>query len=348
MTRSDPRTRHRGAFDIAVSAVLPIVAALGVGAPALAEEKKWTVKLEPVYTMVHGHDPHVLTTHDRDTSSTPTLDTKKGVNLETDDGFAYSLEFQYTKGQWTWGIDYFLLLTSQKAPDRTAAADGVAGPIEEVVFEVAGNSFMSTDPAEVLFYSVLEDTDLEIWTADFYGMRTLAEKPDGSVRLQLGLRLGDFDNDYHAVVGVQGVNGSRLDSSSNYPLLMGPLVGLAGNIQRGRHSIEGYIGQSLLIGSAELNSMSREFTGPFGPTPTFVAQESFDSDPDVAIPITEFRVRWTCKLGDRVSVGAGVNTSAWWDVPVPPGVVPIENGREVLHENTVILFGLSGAVSFAF
>lgn len=349
MTQSDPRARRRrGRPDLAIPAVLPIIAALGVGGPVEAEEKKWTVKLEPVYAAVHGHDPHVLTIHDRDLDSTPTLDRKTGVNLVTEDGFAYSLEFQYSKGQWTWGVDYFLLLTSQKAADRTAAADGPAGPIEEAVFEVADRSFTSTDPTEVLFYGVLEDTDLEIWTADFYGMKTLADKPDGSLRLQLGLRVGDFDNDYHGVVGVQGVDGSRLDASSNYPLMMGPLVGLSGSVRLGRNSFEGYIGQSLLIGSAELSNVTRDFTGSFGPTPTFVAEERFHTEQDVAIPITELRVRWTCRLGDHVSVGVGVNTSAWWDVPVPPGIVPVENGGEALHENTVVLFGLSGAVGFTF
>jgi hypothetical protein len=348
MTQSDPRARRSRAFDSAVRAVLPIIAALGVGGPVHAEERRWNVKLEPVYTAVYGHDPHVLTIHDRDLDSAPTLDSKTGVSLDTDDGLAYRVEFQYSRGQWAWGVDYFLLLTSQSAADRTAAADGPAGPIEEVVFEVADRSFTSTDPSEVLFYSVLEDTDLEIWTADFYGVRTLAEKPDSSIRLQIGLRVGDFDNDYRAVVGVQGVNGSRLDASSNYPLMMGPLVGLAGSVRRGRNSIEGSIGQSLLIGSAELSSMSREFTGPFSVTPTFVAQERFEKDQDVAIPITEFRVRWTCRLGDHVSLGAGVDTSLWWDVPVPPGVVPIENGDEALHENTVVLFGLLGSVNFTF
>jgi hypothetical protein len=202
------------------------------------------------------------------------------------------------------------------------------------------------DSSEVLFYEVLEDTDLEAWTFDLYAMRTLSEKPGSSMRLQLGFRLGDFDNDYRAVVGIQNVGGSQLDASSNYPLLMGPLVGLAGELQRGRNSIEAYVGQSVLLGSVELDTMSREFTGAFGPMPTYVSQESFKREQDVAIPITEFRIRWICKVNELISLGAGVHTSAWWDVPVPPGVVPMENGDEALHEDTIVFFGLLGAVKF--
>jgi hypothetical protein len=327
---------------------LPILVALGAGGPAFGEEGKWTFEFQPVYMQVYGHDPHVLTIHEIDLDSTPPRDTKEDVSLETENDLAYRFEFQYTGSEWGWGVDYFLLLTSQSADDLTAAADGLAGPIERVDFEVADRSFTSLDPSEVLFYEVLEDTDLEAWTFDAYATKTLSAKPGSSLRLQLGLRLGDFDNDYRAVVGIQGVGGSQLDASSNYPLLMGPLVGLAGSVDRGRNSIEAYVGQSVLLGSVELDTMSRDFIGPFGPTPTYVSQESFKREQDVAIPITEFRIRWICKVNELISLGAGVHISTWWDVPVPPGVVPIEDGDEALHENTLILFGLLGAVKFNF
>ena len=39
--------------------------------------------------------------------------------------------------------------------------------------------------------------------------RILAEKPNSDVRMHFGLRLGDFDNDYRAVVGIEGVAGRR-------------------------------------------------------------------------------------------------------------------------------------------
>jgi hypothetical protein len=344
-----PRGRRHGRIPgAAILAILPLLFAPGSVRPARAAEATRTLELEAIFMQVHGHDPHVLTIHERDLDATPTTDAKTAVSLETDDGLAYRLRYRHGRGAWGWGVDYFLLLTSQDTAERTGAADGAPGPTEEVIFEVADRSFTSSDPGEVLFYRILEDTDLEVWTLDLYGVRRLAGDSAAGIDLMLGLRVGDFDNDYRAVVGIEGTGGSLLDASSNYPLMMGPLVALAGTMKRGRHSVEGYLGQSVLLGSAELDGMSREFTGPFGPSPALVAIETFQQKPDVAIPITEFRLRYRYRLGDRVSLGAGVETSVWRDVPVPPGVTPIADGDEALHENTIVFFGLLGGLTFTF
>ncbi len=164
----------------------------------------------------------------------------------------------------------------------------------------------------MLFYGVLEDTDLTAWTLDLYATRTLTEMPQASLTLLLGLRNADFDNDYRAVVGVQGTAGSRLDASSNYGRMMGPLLGLAATGSVGRHMFAGHLGQSVVFGDAELSSSSREFTGPFTETPSFFAQETFREERDVAIPITELRFDWAYDLTDRWSLGVGAETSAWW------------------------------------
>ena len=261
---------------------------------------------------------------------------------------AYRDEVQYTRKQWRWGVDIFWFDTAQSAASRTAAADGPSGPVNDVVFQVADRSFTSSGPSEVLYYSVLEDTDLAAWTVDLYGMRTLAGNSDSGIHLQFGLRIGDFDNDYRAVVGMQDATGSRLDASSNYDLMMGPLVGLAGDFHSGRNHIEGYIGQSVLLGSVELTSMSREFTGPSSDAPSFYAQETLSTVKDVAVPITEFRLNWTYRLSKLLSLGLGANTSVWWDVAVPPGVIPIEGGDGALHENTIVFFGVLGVVELRF
>lgn len=191
---------------------------------------------------------------------------------------------------------------------------------------------------------MLEDTDLEMWTLDLYALRTLSESAGGSLSLQLGVRFGDFDNDYHAVAGLQGIEGRRVDASSNYGRMTGPLIGLSGSIPMGRSSLYGYIGQSVIFGSAELSGTVGDFQGPFSENPAFVSQATFHADDDVAIPITEVRLTWVYNLSGVFSLGAGVHTSTWWDVPVPPGVVPLENGDAVLDENTLVLFGAMGIV----
>lgn len=344
--------RHGRVLDLTRRTLLAIAVALAAGSEAQAGGGEWSLQLEPMIMEAYGHDQHVLTIHEIDLDSMPRLDTNTAVHLDTDSNYAYRGEFRNTRQQWGWGIDFLWFNTSQGIADRTAAA---AGAIDQVVFEVADRSLASSDPSQVLLYTVLEDTDIAMWTLDFYALRTLAETPASSLRLQFGMRFGDFDNDYRAVVGVQDVGGSRLDASSNYGLMMGPLVGLVSELQRGRNRIEGYIGQSLILGDTELDNMYREFTGQLStafPTdadlPTAFLQQGFRAEQDVAIPITEFRLKWTYKLSDHVSVGAGANTSVWLDLPVPPGVKPIENGREALHENTIVFFGMAGIVELTF
>lgn len=337
------QTRGRGTIDLIWRTVLAILLVLGGKESARAEDAEWTVLLEPMYMDAYGHDQHILTIHQIDLDSTPAVDGRTPVALDTEDGLGYRFELQYTRSDWGLGLDFFWFNTSQGRTGRTAAASG--GANDEVVFEVAGRSFTSNDPGQVLFFDVLEDTDLNAWTVDLYAMRTLAQTPASSLQLQLGLRNADFDNDFHYVVGIQNVAGSLFDASSNYGRMIGPLVGLVGEAHFGKHSIRGYIGQSVVLGTAELLvNMTRDFIGPVSDAPSVVAEEFFGKDEDVAIPITEFRVNWLYPISQRVSLGVSANTSVWWDVPVPPGVIPIAGGHEVFHENTILYFGLAVAV----
>jgi hypothetical protein len=191
-------------------AVLPIILALAVGSSAHAGEGKWTLQLEPMYMEASGHDQHVLTIREIDLAAAPQAAQQTAVNLETEAGPAYRLELQHSRGKWGWGIDHFSFITSQSTPNRTAAAAGPSGTPGQVAFETANQTFTSSDPSETLFYGVLEDTDLEVWTVDLYATRTLAQKSASGLHLQFGLRLADFDNDYHAALGVQDVGGARL------------------------------------------------------------------------------------------------------------------------------------------
>lgn len=323
-------------------AVLPILLALGAAESARGEDGKWTVLLEPMYMDAYGHDQHILTIHQIDLDSTPRVDGSTPVALDTDDGLGFRFELQYNRSDWGLGLDFFWFDTSQGRPNRTAAA---GGGIDEVIFEASDRRFTSDAPGEVLFFEVLEDTDLIAWTVDLYAMKTLAETPASALQLQFGLRNADFDNDFHSAVGIQNVAGSLFDASSNYGRMIGPVLGLAGEVRFGRHSIKGYIGQSVVFGTAELLvNETRDFVGPLSDAPSVVGMEFFGKDEDVAIPITEFRLNWLYPISERISLGVSANTSIWWDVPVPPGVIPMAGGDEVFHENTILYFGLAVAV----
>jgi hypothetical protein len=59
-------------------------------------------------------------------------------------------------------------------------------------------------------------------------------------------------------------------------------------------------------------------------------------------------VKWVYRLSEVFSVGAGVHGSTWWNVPVPPGIVPTQSGTAALDENTLVLFGAAGIVRISF
>ena len=226
---------------------LSIILALGAAPPIAAADSEWSLLLEPMIMDAYGHDPHILTVREFALGGTPTAITETPVTLETDSGLAYRFELQYARDDWTLGLDFFWFNTSQGRPSRTAAADGPAGPIEQIDFEVADRVFTSDDPGEALVFGVLEDTDLIAWTVDLYAIKTLMETPESGLELQLGLRNADFDNDFHSVTALENVSGSLIDASSNYPRMIGPLLGLSGDLHFGRNLIRGYLGQSVVF-----------------------------------------------------------------------------------------------------
>jgi hypothetical protein len=324
--------------------VVSVLVTLALASPVHAQSSGFRIRLEPTYMNPYGNDRHVLTLHQINLS--PLVDRKTGVTLDTESGLAYLGGLSYTKGRWTWGTDFFWFAdTRQEVPDITLSG-GTASDV--AVIEVADQTFTSSTSGQVLFYHALEDTEMAAWTLDFYGMRTLTESRGGWLGLQLGIRFGDFDNDYRAVAGVENTNGVRIDASSNYGRMTGPLVGLAGTIQQGRISFDGYLGQSVIMGQPAFEVIARRFTGAFNDSPTVVAEESFDTARDIAIPITELRIRAKFGLMDQVSLGAGIHASSWWDVGVPPGTVPIPNGDQVLQENTLVFFGVMGVLEIKF
>lgn len=331
--------RHRP-FPRGTLATILLVVALAAGTPASAGE--WTIEFAPLLMDAWGHDQQVLTvgelTIDNETGNL--IDTQTPVRIETNSGGAYRGRFQYGGGRWSWGIVYLWFNTSQDQVGRSVSAGG--GP-DLVVFETANRLYGSSGPNEVLFFNVLEDTDLAIWTMDLYAARRLTASPDDrGISLVLGLRIGDFDNDYRAVTGLEDAAGTRYDASSNYGAMVGPVTGLRAEARRGRHSFEAFFSQSVLLGEADLSIRTRDYLGSFSAEPAFVVDEMYARTQDVAIPISELRLEWSYQLTRSLALGLMADAATWWDVPVPPGVVP--GGGPKLQENTIVFFGLGGSL----
>lgn len=339
-------TRGSTVSRSAAGAFLALLLVSAFPGSVLAADSGWSLLLEPMYMDGYGNDQHILTIHEFDFDSTPALDASTPVTLDTEQKPGYRFELQYTRAQWsdwTFGLDFFWFATSQGRAGRANAADA---PIDQVVFQAADRSFTSDGPGEVLFFRVLEDTDMAAWTADLYGLRTLAESSDSNLKVQFGLRNADFDNDVHTVAGIEDVEGALTDASSNYGRMIGPLIGLSAETQVGDGMLRGYLGQSIVFGSTDLTGTVQDFIGPANAAPSVTGVDLFRADRDVAIPITEFRINWLYPVTPSISVGLAVNASIWWDIPVPPGVVPISGGSDLFRENTVSYFGLGLAVKY--
>lgn len=331
-----------GGRGISISSILAALLVLAAG-PALAGDGEWTIRFEPVYMEVYGHDQHVLYVEARDLDADLRPTEATAINLDTDGGLAYRARFQYSRDRWNWGVDGMIFLTSQDAPSRT---ESPSGDVDQIRYEFADYIFYA-GPGETAYFRVLEDTDLQMWTLDLFGERTMYERGNGVIRMLLGLRLGDFDNDFHGVAGDDG-DGTLVDASSNYDLMMGPVVGATAEYRFGKQSIHGYAGQSVLLGEAELTNVTRYFNGPFGESPEFYYRHEFGFIEDVAIPVTEFRIKWGYDLTRHLTLGAGFESGIWWEVPVPPGVIPDWTDSRMLDENTIVLFGLSVSARYRF
>jgi hypothetical protein len=318
-----------------------LVLAVGLCTAAQAESE-WSLLFEPMYMDAFGHDPHILTVREFDDDANPQAQAATPVALDTESGPAYRFEARYAADDWTLGLDFFWFNTGQGRPTRSGSA---AAPFERIEFEVADRILSADAPGETLTFAVLEDTDIIAWTVDVYANRRLVESDTVRLDFQFGLRNADFDNDFHSVTALQDTNGSQIDASSNYPRMLGPLLGLSAEARFAGSVLRGYLGQSLIFGTAELRHFTTDFTGPAA-SPTIVNFERFAQDREVAIPITEARLNWLYPLGERFQLGVSANTSLWWDVPVPPGVTPGTGADTRFEEKTIVYFGLAAAVKF--
>jgi hypothetical protein len=307
-----------------------------------AQAATWSVEVAPAYVEVGGHDPRLLTVR--------AAGRREGVTLDTEAALGYRAAALYDRGAWAYGLDFFIHRTDQAAGPLSAAAGSAADPR---TFELPHRSFTSHGPGEVLYYRTLEDTTVELWVLDLYARRRLAGSDRGAVALILGVRNADFDNDYRAIAGIGTTGGTRLDASSNYSRMAGPLVGVVGTLERGRHSLSAQLRQSVVFGDIELERSLRDFSGPPGPfagppeeVPAVPERARLAKSESITVPMTDLRLSWTVALGERWAVGASAGGTVWWDLAVPPGVDP--SRPDALESTNLVTYDLAATLRFTF
>jgi hypothetical protein len=324
-----------------VPAVAILAGALGQVAAAVAQAPSWGVELVPVYTEVTGHDAHVLTV----------LEAGRGgaVELATEAALGYRAAVRHRRGAWAYGLDFFIHRTDQSADPIELEPAGTG----ELRFELPGRSFAAGATGEPLYFRTLEDTTVELWVADLSARRRLGARPDRGWSVLFGLRNADFDNDYRAIAGRGALGGVRIDASSNYSRLLGPLVGLAGERSFGRHALAADLRQSWVRGDVELTRTLLDFEGPPAPfavppeaVPEGLERERLDFADTISVPMTDLRLAWRFALGESWALVALGEATAWWDLAVPPGVVP---GRaDAREEVDLVTYGLGVGLHYRF
>jgi hypothetical protein len=320
-----------------------LAAALLLPAAAAADDDRWSLDAEGAQLSVSGLDRDVLL----DVAGPAAAGGGARTSLDTEDGFGWRAELRRAGDRWTWGADFLLLVTDQDAP----RVIGAAAPGGTRTFVVGGGEVASNGPGEPLYFERLEDTTVEFWSADVTASRAFWTGDGSELRFVLGVRAADFDNDYRAVVGIEEAGGLRLDAASNYDRMHGPVVGLEGSLERGRHRFAFHFGQAVVWGDVELSSRVREFVGPpsrdVDAVPGVVAETRFERTESVTIPMTELRLKWRYRLTDHLAAGLGAVYQRWWDLAVPPGV---DAGVELstLAELTMEVFGATAGVTFSF
>jgi hypothetical protein len=331
---ADPALRLGAVIGLALISAAP--------AWAGARAERWRVEVEPVYVEVSGHDQHVLTQR-RGTAA----DTEE---LDTDSALGYRAALLHDRGRWAYGLDFFIHRTDQSAGPLGASA---TGPTQPLTFEVPHHSFPSTGPDEVLFFRTLEDTTVELWVLDLDARRAIGAGEGGPWTVLFGLRNADFDNDYRAIAGIDGVGGTRIDASSNYSRMMGPLVGVAFDADRGRHSLAAELRLAVVFGDIELSRTLRDFEGPPGAfagppeeVPPGMNVQRLATTDSIEVPMTGLRLAWRWRLGERWFLGSALDATTWSDLAVPPGVVP--DRPDALEETTLVTYGLGLTLGLRF
>ena len=140
------------------------------GQSAAAPIMGWTAQIDPMYMAVFGMDEQIATISRQPPTPAGAPDTviQEGVDLEMDGDFAIRGEVQYMASRWGVGASGFWF-NPEGDVDRVEDLNGFSGV--SIFSNNIGGSAFTGGPNRVTYSA---DNDLEVWTADFYGIRTLA------------------------------------------------------------------------------------------------------------------------------------------------------------------------------
>ncbi len=334
-----------------VSIVLGMAVLLSASAWA-APENGWNLQLQPMYMGVFGDNIDTgEEIRDRWEGFPVGFTSRSEQNIDIGYGGEPAIrgELLYTRKPWGLGASgwYFSPDGSEvrepvSTHNRFFVADPNPGVTESVFIPVFARPgigdgtgvFEDTTLVETKYRVELE---LELWTADFYGVRTLAERADRHLNLLFGVKLLNWDEERKdRIIITSPIDitdpdlGEQLDqfkhkSEADTEVMFGPLIGMQGYWNRGRHRFEGLLTQSWVFGDVDYSAVISERCDrrPLGANTSTSCGETvlatFKDTDNENIPVTEAKLAYLYDLTDNFSLGLGGFASVLWDAKRAPG-----------------------------
>ena len=291
----------------------------------------WEIQLIPMWMWVAGFDEHVGDIVERTFDDFPSGDPKvadsnnKPINLEMDSNVTGRVELTYLMNQYGFGVSGWFFLT-----DSDDESGGVTSPGDDGS-NVFVNSVTMWDAPFLPFidegtefgpFSFFADSELNTFTVDLYGLRTLAEKPASRIYLLAGVKVGWLDMELNHGLSTSGSTeeDDRSFSASSAAEAeywgIGPMVGFAGDVKREQFRVKAFITQSVLAGEQDLDGVfNSNFDDEGFPVRGSVR---FNKEETLFVPVTEMQIKAKYEITENIAIGLAGFASIWYDAPAPP------------------------------
>ena len=340
----------------------------------------WEIQLIPMWMWVKGFDEHMgdtfidVDTFDGEDFFTHTRDFKP-INLEMESNFPGRAELTYRKNQWGFGVSAWFFYTDDSISGvvrgSPTISNGTTTDFEPGIVMWSDDFFSQDlvgldefDPSGFAPIRFFADGELDTFTFDLYGLRTLAEKPASRIDLLVGLKLGWLDMELNRGFSVAAIDltGScvsgfclftderRSETDSDF-LGIGPMVGFAGDATWKRFRFKAFITQSVLAGEADLDGVRRrafrtfstansDGSGPFVQDFIDAEELKFDKEETVFVPVTEAEIKVKYEITENIALGLAGFASIWHDAPVPPRFDEDDDIWFLRGERTLVFMGV--------
>lgn len=184
------------------------------------------------------------------------------------------------------------------------------------------------------------NSSLGVWNIDLYGIKTLGEFENGRVNMTFGAKFGSIDNkisetfnrspethSYSYGYSYSNSENGSATNSANANFLIGPSIGVQGLGKYGKHRLEGFLSQSVLLGNINRKTIISRQSSYSSSYPSYYDSYNYSysysyndstnlSESETAvIPITEMKIKYLYDVTENLSLGLGFFTSAWVDTP---------------------------------